>query len=183
MDEIEGWIDPNPGDLVLLRIKGLVGKIVWILQAINGDTSPWTHVGIMLDDGTIWEAQPGGSVTTDWAKYRKRGHDIVRYHQYRETYHGEVLRKKLDLTLGQRRRIVQAARDIGTVGYNWTTYFYLAAFRVGIRPRWLKNRVQEDKRMICSQAADAIYNWAGIQLFDDGRMSYDVVPGDLARLT
>lgn len=181
----EGWQEPCPGDIVLLQIKGLTGKLVWLLQALNGDLSKWTHAGVMLDDGTIYEAQPGGSVMTDWALYRDRPHTIVRHHLYRELYYGGAIEmQKLSLTVANREAIVTAARLMGPgVGYNWTTYFYLAAYRVGIRPQWLKNRVQKDKRMICSQAADQIYNWAGISLFDDGRMSYDVIPGDLARLT
>jgi hypothetical protein len=183
---VEGWAEPAAGDMVLLQIKGLVGKLVWLGQALNGDLSKWTHVGIMLDDGTLFEAQPGGAVMTDWDIYADRQFATVKLHQ-RARNRGPVphgyIAVPLTLTWADRMNIVEEARLRVGRGYNWTTYFYLAAYRMGIRPEWLKRRVQRSDRLICSQAADEIYGNAGIHLFADGRMPYDVTPGDLARLT
>lgn len=167
----------HPGDIVLLQIKGVVGKLVWAMQAINGDFSKWTHVGIMLEDGTIFEAQPGGAVLTDWGVYRDRPYTTVIYRQVGEG------REDLVYSRAEEMKIIQHARNLVGAGYNWTTYFYLAGYRMGIRPAWLKKRVRKSTRHICSQAADHIYQLAGVQLFDDGRMPYDITPGDLARLT
>lgn len=167
---------PAPADIILLQIKGWVGKLVWLAQALNGDFSKWTHVAIMLDDGTVFEAQPGGAVVTDWRAYDGRPFAVVS-HKVVHDYPVE-----LKLLSHQRMLIVDKAREYVGAGYNWTTYFYLAAYRLGIRPQWLKNRVQNDSRMICSQAADKIYSDCGVHLFDDGRMPYDITPGDVADL-
>lgn len=186
-------LDLQPGDILLLQIKGVVGWLVWLMQAINGDLSRWTHVGIVLDNEELFEAQPGGAVITPLAKYATRPAAVVRYYQ-RPVMIGAVdggaarqigheMRALADvLNANFRYAIVQRARSMKDLGYNWTTYFYLAAFRLGIRPNWLKVRVQNDERVICSQAADLIYDDCGIHLFADKRMPYDVTPGDLADL-
>ncbi len=157
---------PLPGDIGLTQIKGIVGWIVRLLQFFNGDFAKPTHVYVVLDDETVFEAQPGGAVITPLSEYDNRWKVYV----------------DVDLTPEQRYRIVRRARTYKGIGYNWTTYFYLAAYRLHIRPQWLKDRVQNDKRMICSQAADKIYADEGVHLFNDGRMPYDLSPGDLGRL-
>lgn len=157
---------PLPGDIGLTQIKGFVGFLVRLLQYLNGDFAKPTHVYVVLDDGTVFEAQPGGAVITPLSEYEGRWKEYV----------------DLDLTPEQRQRIVSRARTYVGIGYNWTTYFYLAAYRLHIRPQWLKDRVQKDKRMICSQAADKIYSDEGVHLFNDGRMPYDLTPGDFGRL-
>lgn len=178
-------VSPMPGDMVLLRIEGWVGKLVWALQAINGDLSPWTHVGIMLEDDTFFEAQPGGAVITPWEKYKDRPWAVVTQYQAPHTAgpvaHGYVL-EPLELTWTERMRVTEEARRHVGTGYNWTTYFYLAAYRLHIRPEWLKRRVRKSSKFICSQAGDLVYSNCEIRLFDDGRMSCDLTPGDLARL-
>lgn len=178
-------LTPQPGDIVLLRIKGLVGKLVWGMQALNGDYSKWTHVGVMMDEGILFEAQPGGAVMTDWRLYKGRPYDIVRHHQRAGVIGAGAHRYELlplILTPDNRRDIVANARMKIGRGYNWTTYFYLASYRLGLKTRRMKTRVQNSKRLICSQAADEIYMDAGLHLFADGRMPYDVTPGDLADL-
>lgn len=157
---------PLPGTIGLTQIKGIVGWLVRLLQYLNGDFKKPTHVYVVLDDGTVFEAQPGGAVITPLSEYDDRWKVYV----------------DIDLTSEQRYRIVRRARTYVGIGYNWTTYFYLAAYRLHIRPQWLKDRVQKDKRMICSQAADKIYADEGVHLFNDGRMPYDLTPGDLGRL-
>lgn len=177
---------PQPGAIILTRIQGPVGWLVWALQAINGDLSKWTHAMIMLDDGNVWECQPGGSVFTKWSKYENRKFAVVKYRQRNKTMDGTGIHElePLNLTPEERADVVQAARDFGLgVGYGWTTYLYLAAYRIGIRPRWLKARVQNAEHLICSQGVDEVYNLADLHLFHDGRMPYDVTPGDLGRLT
>src|SRR5690606_40928109 len=74
-------------------------------------------------------------------------------------------------------------KRVGT-DYNWTTYFYLAAYRLHlpVTTALLKRRVSRSDKLICSQAVDDIYRTAGVHLFNDGRLPYDVTPGDLARL-
>lgn len=157
---------PLPGDIGLTEIQGVVGGLVRLLQYLNGDFAKPTHVYVVLDDDTVFEAQPGGAVITPLSEYDDRWREYV----------------AVDLTPEQRARIVCRARTYVGTGYNWTTYFYLAAYRLHFRPKWLKRRVQNDERLICSQAADKIYADEGVHLFSDGRMPYDLTPGDLGRL-
>lgn len=173
------------GDILLLQIKGWIGWLVWLMQAINRDTSRWTHAAIVLNDGTVFEAQPGGAVITSLSEYADRPGAVVRY--YQSPCHGRPSEYEL-LPLAPhmnplRREDIDATarREIG-IGYNWGTYVYLALYRFGVRPEWLKRRVQRDERMICSQAVDLVYSLCNLALFADGRMPYDVTPGDLARL-
>lgn len=158
--------EPLPGDIGLTKIKGFVGFLIRILQILNGDFARPTHAYVVLDDNTVFEAEPGGARIAPLSEYDDRWREYV----------------ELDLTADQRFRIVNRARTYVGDGYNWTTYFYLAAYRLHVRPQWLKDRVQNDKRMICSQAADKIYADEGVHLFDDGRMPYDLTPADLGRL-
>ena len=157
---------PLPGDIGLTEIQGVVGGLVRLLQYLNGDFAKPTHVYVVLDDEKVFEAQPGGAVITPLSEYDARWREYV----------------AVDLTPEQRMRIVSRARTYVGTGYNWTTYFYLAAYRFHFRPKWLKRRVQNDERLICSQAADKIYADEGVHLFNDGRMPYDLTPGDLGRL-
>lgn len=180
-------LDLRPGDIILLQIKGPVGLMVRVLQWVNGDTSKWTHAGVVLDDDTMFEAQPGGAVITPLSKYADRPGVRVAFYQAPVDLAGDAIAYRLTLlddvmSYNIRRNMVTQARGMAGLGYNWTTYLYLAAYRLGIRPRWLKVRVQDDRRCICSQAVDLIADDNTIHLFADKRMPYDVTPGDLATL-
>lgn len=155
----------KPGTIVLSKIDGITGKLVWLGQAINGDLSEWTHVGIVVPGRAVFEAQPGGAVIAPMAGRTWAEVDVK-------------------LTDAQRDRIVREChRRVGT-GYNWTTYFYLAAYRLRLpgMTQMLRRRVANSDKLICSQAVDDIYRTCGITLFRDGRLPYDVTPGDFARL-
>lgn len=164
------------GEIILTPIEGWVGCLVWVLQLLNGDTSRWTHAALVLDNGEVFEAQPGGAKISPLSKYRDRPWAVVSKIKVGD----ELL--PLELPSQTRARVIEEARNLEHIGYNWTTYFYLAAYRLHIRPAWLKRRVQKSKRMICSQAVDHIYRLAGVRLFDDHRMPHDLTPGDLAKL-
>ena len=60
---------PLPGDIGLTQIKGFVGFLVRLLQYLNGDFAKPTHVYVVLDDDTVFEAQPGGAVITPLSEY------------------------------------------------------------------------------------------------------------------
>ena len=160
--------EPRPGDFYLARITGWTGLTVRVLQWLNGDASRWTHAGILLPNNRVFEAEPGGAVTRPLSEYS-----------------GRPLRWSTDvieLTNEERKLIIFNSLQLLGVGYGWGTYLYLALYRVGIRPQWLKSRVKSSDDMICSQLVDAVYNLSGIHLFNDGRMPQDVTPGDLSRL-
>lgn len=187
-EQLVNELDLNPGDILLLRIQGWVGVLVWLMQAINRDLSKWTHVAVVLDDGTLFEAQPGGAVITPLSAYEMRPGRKVTHYQYRAFGEGwSSFRYELEplasvLTDHRRKMIVHYARQHVGTGYAWGTYLYLALYRFGVRPLWIKRRVQDDDKVICSQAADLFYDLADVHLFGDGRMPYDVTPGDMAQL-
>lgn len=178
------------GDILLVQIEGWVGKLVWLMQAINWDTSRWTHAAIVLDDETVFEAQPGGSRITPLSKYADRPGAVVSYYQKPHTAgpvsHGYALQPLAEVMRPDiRRAIVRDARLAHEKGYQyaWSTYFYLALVRLGVKSNWVKLGVQNPDVGICSQVADLLYADNTIHLFADGRMPYDVTPGDLATLT
>lgn len=154
----------RPGTIMLTQIGGIVGKIVWLLQAINGDLSRWTHVAVVLDDLTVFEAQPGGAVISPLSDYGHANVAFVPWEMDDET----------------REAIVATAKSLAGTGYSWDTYIMLAAYRLGLPflSRLFRKRVQDSRFFICSQAADHIYRLNGQYLFTDGRMPYDVTPGD-----
>lgn len=161
-------MSPLPGTIGLTRIQGIAGFFVWLGQAINGDFSRWTHAFIVLDDETVYEAQPGGAVITPLSDYDDR----------------KVAYIDWPLTEEQRAGIVASARELVGVGYNWGTYLYLAAvtFKLPFSSRILRRHLRKSKKLICSQACDFIYWENGVHLFTDGRKPFDITPGDLARL-
>lgn len=157
--------EPKPGDIFLAQITGWTGFLVRIGQWCNGDGSVWTHAGIYRGNGEVFEAQPGGAVISPLSRYDGRplkwSTDVI------------------ELTDEQREWIVQETNWLVGIGYGWLTYAYLAAYRLGIRPEWLKNRVRNTRDMICSQSVDEVFNRAGVHLFQDGRLPQDVTPGDI----
>lgn len=158
-----------PGDIFLARISGAVGGLVWLGQLLNGDVSKWTHTGLVMPDSKVFQAEPGGARIDPQSQYD--GHEIA------------VLHRPL-VSPTQREMMVAVAQGLKGSGYNWDTYLYLAAYRLRIPglTGLLRSRVSKPTKMICSQAVDWIALQAGDHLFDDGRLPYDVVPGDLARL-
>jgi hypothetical protein len=178
-------LDLRPGDVLLLQIKGFVGKMVWLMQLINKDTSKWTHAAVVLDDDTVFEAQPGGSVITPLSEYADRPGIIVNFYQ-EPVPGGGWRRSRIEDVIQDNHRagIVRDARAMHKRGYRyaWATYLYLALIRFGVRTDWLRAHVQDPDAGICSQAADLLLADNTIHLFADGRMPYDVTPGDLATL-
>lgn len=157
-----------PGTIMLTQIGGITGKLVWLLQAINGDLSKWTHVAVTLDDDTVFEAQPGGAIIAPMSKYNDADVAFVPWH----------------MPDWVRDKIVADARKLEGTSYNWTTYGYLAAYRLNlpVLTKLLRKRVEQADKFICSQAADSLYRRNGQKLFTDHRLPYDITPGDFREL-
>jgi uncharacterized protein YycO len=164
MDEFE-YKSPQPGDFGLSQIPGRVGWWVGLGQFIIGDASRWTHAFIVLDDNTVIQAMP-------------RGAEIVPLDPFR----GRAVFSDIPLTDAQRAGIVKHARTFEGVKYGFSDYLALALANIGLHPKWLKNYIAKNGRMICSQLVDEAYKRADVHLFNDGRMPQDVTPGDLANL-
>lgn len=161
-------MEHRPGAIGLTVIDGLVGKLVWALQALNGDLSKFTHVFVVLDNGELFSARPGGAVILPDDHYEGRPIAYV----------------DVPLTGKQQAAIVATARELAGTPYSWGSYLFMAAERLHLpwAADWMRHRVETSGRMICSQAADYIYNANGIHLFSDGRQPYNTTPGDFARL-
>jgi hypothetical protein len=159
---------PAPGTFGLTRIGGLLGVLVSLGQWIVGDASRFSHAFVVLDDDTVLEAMPSGARIAPLAGVLGR----------RPLAFSWVI----PLTPAQRADIVAAARALEGTEYGFSAYLHLALARFGIRWPWLIRYLERNRRLICSQLVDVAYRRAGVQLFVDGRGTYDVTPGDLANL-
>jgi hypothetical protein len=159
---------PKPGDIFMTQITGPLGVAIRIAQGVvAGDWSRYTHAGVCLGGGFVIEAMPDGARITALSAISDRR---------------PLAYSAFDLDDAARARIVAAARTYEGVGYSFGTYLTLGLLGLGLRPSWLRKRVHGTGRMICSQLCDRAYRDAGVHLFDDGRDSGDVTPGDLAHI-
>jgi hypothetical protein len=158
-------IEPQPGDFGLAQIHGVLGWLIKVGQLLNGDTSKYTHAFVVLDRYTVMEAEPRGARVASINLYKNAA-----------VFSG------LPLTDEQRAQVVSIARGVEFTPYGFLDYLALALTRFHLPSKWLRRRVADSGHMICSQLVDQVYARAGIHLFDDGRLSQDVTPGDLANL-
>lgn len=153
---------PNAGDIGLTRIHGFTGFWIGLGQLLNGDASRYTHAFIVLDDGTLIEAEPGGAAIKPLSEYD--GED--------------VLYSKFALSDEQRATIVDTARSLKGTPYSFLDYVFLLLYRLRIRVPWITKRVESNKHMICSQLVEYCYEQAGIDLVPNSKPNY-VTPGKL----
>jgi len=157
---------PAPGTIGLSRIGGALGWWISAGQALSGDASAWTHAFVVLDADTVIEAQPGGARLAPLAPYLALDRAVF--------LHGWP---RLDDVQVERLR-EEARRLVGTP-YSFLDYLSLAALALDVRPAWLGRYVASTGHMICSQLVDHLMSQVGAHLFDDGRPSQDVTPGDI----
>lgn len=155
---------PSPGDFGLVSISGIAGLGARIGQFLNGDG--WTdyqHAFLVLDNGQILEAEPGGA-------------RIVPLSNYDGT---NAIYSTWDLTDAQREAIVREARPLVGTPYSVLDYLSLAAHRLHIPAPHLRRYIADSGHMLCSQMVDEVYLRAGLHMYQDQRWSGDVTPGDL----
>jgi uncharacterized protein YycO len=156
---------PKPGDIGLVSIKGWVGRLIRILQWFNGDGfSKYTHSFIVLEDGMLIEAMPGGAQIVSLDEYADR--DVLYV-------------SPAGLTDADRKRICDAARQYEGTPYSFVDYAAIAAHRLHLPYPGLRAFVESTGHLICSQLCDAAYTDAGIKLFSDNRWDGYVTPGSL----
>jgi len=120
----------------------------------------------MLDNGQIFEAEPGGAkIRTLEELYARKG---------------PIAWSQNNMDPAVRKGIVEDARSRKGVSYGWLTYPYIALDLVHWNCTPLGSAVARSKALICSQAVDAIYLNQGLHIFEDGRPAGKVTPGDLA---
>lgn len=171
----------QPGSFFLAAAEGWAGYGIALGEALAGSPSRYTHAGVILDaDGTVLEAEPHGARIGNVRAYK---HTLIS--------DGPVRQWALDwadrypgasrVPIPEKRAtIVEEARKLVGVPYSALDYFALAALHLHLPSTWIRHRVQTSGHMICSQLVDAVYERAGIHLFDDGRLPGDVMPSDLA---
>lgn len=152
---------PPPGSYGCVRTGGFYA---WLIRV--GTRSHFNHAFVVMEDGRIIEADPGGA---RWARLSDYGTDSMVFNT-------------LDVTTeDQRRRIMDKAVALLGTPYGWTDIVRLSLRCLGLNWSWLTKRADEEKAMICSQLVAAC-GQAGGQAWLCGRsFPAEVTPGDLAR--
>lgn len=173
---------PQPGDFCLVAIQPwYVGWPIRVAEALNGDGfGKWvteldgtrrfegfSHAFMVIGQGRIVEAEPGGAIISDLAKYRdaQRG--------------GAFVSSTWDLTDAQRSTICLNALARVGIGYSALDYVELAAHRLHIPVPGLRKRIAATGYQICSQQVDWEYMMSDLPMFQDNRWEGDVTPMNL----
>lgn len=174
-----------PGSFFMRRIGGWTGRWISGVQAFVRGGSNYTHAGLILDNGELIEAEPGGAkIKSVHALYDMDSESIMvsdapvkRWLEGKTfTYLGEA--EEVEWT--KRSEIALKARYLDKVPYSFLDYVALAMAEWKL-PGWklVRDRVEDSAHLICSALVDRAYSWADIHLFDDDRLAGDVTPWDL----
>ena len=156
---------PKPGDIGLTGSKTLTGRVVKAAQALIDDHSYVTHTFIVLYDGYIIEAQPGGATFDRLDKYP------------------DATFSRFDLTDDQRQDICVEAIKMHGTPYSWLDYLALGLTHWRIAPSWVRKRVASSGHMICSQLCVEAYHRAGLTIPGNGyNHPMDITPVKLGNL-
>lgn len=165
--------DAHPGDIGMVTSQSLIGQFIKVGQFILGDHSHITHVFVVLNDGQIIEAMPGGARFATLDKYP------------------DAIYSRFRLTRTQRDMIVEEAIRMEGTPYSFLDFLslfltHLTRVRwLNLKLRWIpgfvRNRVSSSGHMICSQLCVEAYQRSGIELFPEDTLPMDVTPGDIAR--
>lgn len=153
---------PLPGYIGLTDIGGASGRAIQFGQWLNGDGfGAYQHAYLVLDNGDLIEAEPGG------ARIRPLS-----------TYDGAhvLYVAPRGLTAAQGAAIAAAGRRYEGVPYSFADYAALAAHRLHVPAPGLRAYVASSGHLICSALCDRAYQDAGVQLFADGRWDGYVTP-------
>jgi hypothetical protein len=158
-------VNPNPGDIGLVAIKGRVGLAIRFGQWLNGSgLIRYEHAFVYVGDGQVIEAEPEGARLALLNQYDGCPLMWLRC----PPQYGEA--------------VAAAARAMRGVPYSFADYGALALHRLHIPAPHLRAYIETSKRDICSQLCDQAAMMGGWKLFDDGRWCGFVAPGDLYRL-
>lgn len=158
-------VEPEIGDFALVRTSGFEGRI------IRAGTDSWyNHALLYVGDGRAIQAQPHGAeicAVADWS-----------HPQYRIAWSTGLINP----TYEQRKAIAAWGTAQKGVPYGWLDIAALSAKTFHISVPYFNQVIENEKRLICSQLVDKAYELAGVHLFEDGRLTGDVTPGDLWNL-
>jgi hypothetical protein len=159
-------LPPKLGDFGLVRTPDIGGRIIRI-----GTDSWMNHALVYVGDNNVIEARPGGA-----------GFNVIDNYS-NPKFHLTWSTDLIPLTDDERAKIVHYALAQKGVKYGWPDIAALSLKTLGYdTPAWVDKRIERDDRLICSQLVDRAYMLSGVHLFNDGRLSMDVTPGDLWNL-
>lgn len=160
---------PRVGAFYGTSLPGIYGALIRIGQAILGDWSKVTHVGmyvgLVAGVPTCVEAMGSGVRTTPLAEVMARGLLVW------ET-------DAIDPAAGA-KMAAAALADVG-VAYGWLTYAEFVADEFGLKAPRLRAAVARSTHTICSQG---VMRWklaGGVQLVAPDQQPGSTNPGDLA---
>lgn len=165
-----------PGMIGLTQISGDVGKGIEVGQFLNGEGfARWEHAFVVLPDGQILEAEPGGAVIVPM-------HYADENVYWCEGIYGLLPQRNGRLVFpAMTSDIMIAALALKGVKYSFLDYAALSAHRLHIPAPGLQDYIASTGHMICSQLADEFYLRLGAHVFDDGRWPGYVTPASLYR--
>ena len=173
--------DYKPGSFFLTSIVGPVGFAIGVGQALAGAPSRYSHAGLILDaDGTVLEAEPGGARIANISEYAGRGLLVCDGPVESLTAPPEWRGDEVAYRRYMGAKVANEARKLVGVGYSFVDYLALAALHLHLPSKWIRQRVESSRHLICSALVDRVYMNAGLHLYDDGRLPGDVMPADLA---
>lgn len=165
---------PKPGDIGLVGSNSFVGWFVRFGQRLVGDHSFVTHAFIVLHNGDIIEAMPGGAKFATIDKYP------------------DAVYSKFELTYDERAAICEEAIRMEGIPYSFLDYLSIflthlvekkwIPFKYSWIPQKIKNRVQDSGHMICSQLCSEAYRRAGMEISPKKELPMDLTPADLAEI-
>lgn len=157
-----------PGDVFFVRTHLPGAATIKFGQMWINDDCRWHHTGISVGANSngsdcLFEARPPEAriVPIDSSV------DSVWY--------------RLPLTDNQRdqiREMSYADLALEEIKYGWSNYAYLGLLRMGINLEWLKTRIANSSRRICSQLVDDLLTRVNYHVLD-GVSPGQVSPGDL----
>jgi uncharacterized protein YycO len=148
---------------------GVVASPGFVPGAIRLTTrSPFSHAFVVVEGGMIVEAQQSGAELNPLDKYSRSKDTALAFND------------EEPLTAEQRAGIVAHAMSLLGVPYGFLDIVGLGMNAwLHWEPKWLVQRIQSQKRLICSQLVSrSFYLGAGIDLAC-GRPDAMVTPGDL----
>lgn len=159
-------IEPGPGDLGCVSIKGDVGWLIRLGERLNGDKfAQFQHAFVYVGDGQIVEAEPGGARVADLDEYDGRTIVWVRCpDQYRQG-------------------VADAAREFADqkVKYSFLDYLALAAHRFHLPIPGLRRYIGSTHHLLCSQLDVEAARRGGWNVLEPDWPGY-VTPAEIAAL-
>ena len=152
---------PDAGRYFVVKTHGLVP---WVIRRAGHSWAD--HAGIVLPDGAIVEAEPGG----------------VRVGHLSEYYGCHIaINSDEGMTVEQRTAVVEAARAMVGKLYGDLQIVEDGLESLGWHWRWLLNRAASDGEVVCSQLVALCGQAAGLDRRGGADSTTNVTPANLAR--